>query len=74
MQVRVNDIDGAVVIDDSSITKVGSALGGLTITIQANTMVDVAADTYVYDVEAISGVKVTTWLQGLFVVNEDVTV
>jgi hypothetical protein len=74
MQVRENDTDGNIIIDDGSITKTGTSLGALTITIQASVMAAIAADTYVYDVEAISGTKVTTWLQGLFVINEDVTV
>jgi len=48
--------------------------GNVTFQVTATNMRGVDAGLYVYDIEAKTGSSVTTWLHGLFKVNEDVTV
>jgi len=67
--------------DDSSGSKhVANAVSGtdsntLTFTASATNMKAVASGMYVYDIEATNASsEVQTWLSGLFIVNEDVTV
>ena len=50
------------------------AQGNVTFNVTATNMRGVDAGLYVYDIEAKTGSSVTTWLHGLFKVNEDVTV
>ena len=78
------DGDATIILsteDDSSGSKyVSSAVSGtdsntLTFTASATNMKAVASGMYVYDIEATnSSSEVQTWVSGLFVVNEDVTV
>ncbi len=72
MEVRTSDT-GTVVIPDSETTANTSTNGTLIIEIAAANM-DMEGGMYVYDVEVTdSNSKVSTWLHGLFIVNEDVT-
>jgi|13_taG_2_1085334.scaffolds.fasta_scaffold00623_9 hypothetical protein len=72
MEVRTSDT-GTVVVPDAETTANTSTNGTLIITIDAANM-DMDGGMYVYDVEVTdSNSKVSTWLHGLFIVNEDVT-
>lgn len=76
MEVRASDTDVATIIASSDFSPVGDAQGSLVITATAGVMAAIASGMYVYDVQAtaVSGSTVQTWFQGLFIVNEDVTV
>ena len=51
------------------------AAGDVSFTVDADIMKGVAGGAYVYDIQAIDSTdKVTTWLYGAFIVNEDVSV
>ena len=50
------------------------AAGNVTFKVTASNMRGVSAGLYVYDIEATSGTSTTTWLHGLFKINEDVSV
>lgn len=72
MEVRTSDT-GTVVVPDSETSPNTNTNGTLIITIDAANM-DMDGGMYVYDVEVTdSNGKVSTWLHGLFIVNEDVT-
>ena len=71
MEVRTSDT-GTVVVPDSETSPNITTNGTLIIEIAAN--MDMDGGMYVYDVEVTdSNNKVSTWLHGLFIVNEDVT-
>lgn len=50
------------------------ASGNVTFTSTAANMALTASGLYVYDIQANSGTVVTTWLHGLFKINEDVSI
>lgn len=65
--------------DDSSGSKyiswdAGETDGSLTFTVSSANMKQVPSGMFVYDVEATVNGAVTTWMHGIFKVNEDVTV
>ncbi len=80
MQVREADTSTTAVLDgdsnDPSANDFGFAgnnNGLLTITSSASIMAGVEGGIYVYDLQSSQGAVVTTWMYGIFKVNEDVS-
>lgn len=63
--------DEFIVVEDNSS---GVADAKITITIPADTMINIESGMYVHDIQNSTGGVVKTYLYGLFKVNEDVTV
>jgi GH43 family beta-xylosidase len=75
MEVRDSDTATNTVIASTSVSYSQSTAGQLTVTIADSVMDDVDGGLYVYDLQATTAAGVvSTWLHGLFIVNEDVTV
>ena len=80
MQVRESDTSSSALLDgDSNDDNAGSFgftgtnTGLLTITASAATMATIDGGIYVYDLQSSQGAVVTTWMYGIFKVNEDVS-
>lgn len=80
MQVRESDTSSAAILDGDSnddlaadIGFTGDNNGLLTITISAAVMAGIEGGIYVYDLQSSQGAVVTTWMYGIFKVNEDVS-
>ncbi len=80
MQVRESDTSSASLLDgdsnDNSANSFGFAgnnNGLLTITASAAVMKAVEGGLYVYDLQSSQGAVVTTWMYGIFKINEDVS-
>ncbi|MAN61855.1 MAG: hypothetical protein CMI60_07890 [Parvibaculum sp.] len=74
MEVRDSDTASTTVVPSGNVSYVQSVLGTLEVKI-ADTNMTMAGGLYVYDLQATDpNGAVSTWLQGLFKVNEDVTV
>ena len=80
MQVRESDTSSSALLDgDSNDDNAGSFgftgtnTGLLTITASAATMAAIDGGIYVYDLQSSQGAVVTTWMYGIFKVNEDVS-
>jgi hypothetical protein len=80
MQVRETDTSTVVVLDGDSTDALaadfgftGDANGKLIISSPASTMAGVEGGIYVYDLQSSQGSTVTTWMYGIFKVNEDVS-
>lgn len=74
MEVRDSDTATTTQIASTSVTYDQDTAGQLTVNIADSVMDDVDGGLYVYDLQATKDGVVSTWLHGLFVVNEDVTV
>lgn len=75
MEVREDDTAASTVIADADTTITGSDQGVISINIANTVMAGVDGGLYVYDLQTVSGSAVhQTWLHGLFIVNEDITV
>lgn len=75
MEVRDSDTATSTVIATTDVNYSQDTAGQLTITIPDEVMDDVDGGLYVYDLQAEdTNGTVSTWLHGLFIVNEDVTV
>ena len=73
LDVKETDDSVADIISDTSFTYTGTAAGALQITATAAAMAAVDGGLYVYDLQStVSGV-VTTWVYGVFQVNEDIS-
>ena len=57
-----------------TVDQTGGANGDLKFKCTASNMKRVASGLYVYDIQADDGSSVTTWLRGIFKVNEDITI
>lgn len=57
-----------------SVDTAALSTGDVSFKATATIMKGVASGLYVYDIEATGGSSTTTWLHGLFKINEDVTV
>ena len=80
MQVRESDTSSGAILDGDSTDDlaadfgfVGDANGKLIISSPASTMAGVEGGIYVYDLQSSQGSTVTTWMYGIFKVNEDVS-
>ena len=77
MQVRKSVTDSTVLLSlttDNSTIVITGATGTVTLTVPATTMAAVAAGSWVYDLEIVSGGSVVTRLiEGKFVVTPEVT-
>lgn len=80
MQVRESDTSSAAILDGDSnddlaadIGFTGDNNGLLTITVSAAVMAGIEGGIYVYDLQSSQGAVVTTWMYGIFKVNEDVS-
>lgn len=80
MQVRESDTSTGVLLDGDSTDDLaadfgftGDNNGKLTITSPASVMSGIAGGIYVYDLQSSQGAVVTTWMYGIFKVNEDVS-
>jgi len=88
MEVRINDSsdggegDSDLILtttdDDNSsnkqITYTKDDSGNLTFTVSASNMAGVESGLYVYDIQSDIGGVVSTWLYGIFKINEDVSI
>jgi hypothetical protein len=74
MEVRETDTSSDVIIFNSSFSFTGDASGNLTVTASAATMEAIDSGMYVYDLQSTYNGVVKTWLYGLFIINEDITV
>ena len=80
MQVRESDTSSASLLDGdsndisaNSFGFAGNNNGLLTITASAAVMETVEGGLYVYDLQSSQGAVVTTWMYGIFKINEDVS-
>ena len=80
MQVRESDTSTSALIDGDSNDDLandfgftGTNTGLLTITASAATMAAIEGGIYVYDLQSSQGAVVTTWMYGIFKINEDVS-
>lgn len=74
MEVRDSDTASTTVVPSGNVSYVQAVSGTLEVKI-ADTNMTMAGGLYVYDLQATDpNGAVSTWLQGLFKVNEDVTV
>lgn len=80
MQVRESDTSSAALLDGDSNDNNANAFGFagnnnglLTITASAAVMKAVEGGLYVYDLQSSQGAVVTTWMYGIFKINEDVS-
>lgn len=80
MQVRETDTSSSTLLDGDSSDEganafgfTGTNAGLLTITASASTMAAIQGGLYVYDLQSSQGAVVTTWMYGIFKVNEDVS-
>ena len=80
MQVRESDTSTSSILDGDSIDDLaadfgftGDNNGLLTISSSASTMAAIEGGIYVYDLQSSQGAVVTTWMYGIFKVNEDVS-
>ena len=76
-QVRLTSTSSGTILsfDDSDFTKNAQSTTGKLLMIKSSADMDVKGGSYVYDLQATetaTGV-VTTWLGGLFIIQEDVT-
>lgn len=75
MEVRDSDTATSTVVAATEVSYTQSTAGQLTVTIADTVMDGVDGGLYVYDLQATTAAGVvSTWLHGLFIVNEDVTV
>ena len=80
MQVRESDTSSSALIDGDSNDDLandfgftGDNNGLLTITASASVMSAIEGGIYVYDLQSAQGAVVTTWMYGIFKINEDVS-
>ncbi len=73
MDVKETDTSSGDIIADDSFTYTGNSSGVLTITATSTIMEGVSGGLYVYDLQSVNGGTVTTWIYGVFKVNEDVS-
>jgi hypothetical protein len=80
MQVRESDTSSSTLLDGDSNDDLandfgftGDNNGLLTITASASTMAAIEGGIYVYDLQSAQGAVVTTWMYGIFKINEDVS-
>jgi hypothetical protein len=80
MQVREADTSTSALLDGDSNDDnandfgfTGDNNGVLTITASASTMAGIEGGLYVYDLQSSQGAVVTTWMYGIFKINEDVS-
>ena len=80
MQVRESDTSTSALLDGDSNDDgandfgfTGTNTGLLTITASATTMAGIDGGIYVYDLQSSQGAVVTTWMYGIFKINEDVS-
>ena len=80
MQVRESDTSSSAILDGDSNDDLaadfgftGDNNGLLTITVSATVMAGIEGGIYVYDLQSSQGAVVTTWMYGIFKVNEDVS-
>lgn len=80
MQVRESDTSSSALLDGDSNDDLASDFGFtgdnnglLTITASASVMAGIEGGIYVYDLQSAQGAVVTTWMYGIFKVNEDVS-
>ncbi len=73
MDVKETDTSSSDIISDNSFTYTGNSSGVLTITATSTTMAGVDGGLYVYDLQSVNNSVVTTWIYGVFKVNEDVS-
>ena len=80
MQVRESDTSSSALLDGDSSDGSANAFGFtgtnaglLTITASALTMAAIEGGLSVYDLQSSQGAVVTTWMYGIFKVNEDIS-
>jgi hypothetical protein len=71
--VKETDTSVSDIIPETDFTYTGDADGNLVITATASSMSNVDGGLYVYDLQSDVGGVVTTWIYGIFQVNEDVS-
>lgn len=73
MDVKETDTSSSDIIPDSDFTYTGTSEGVLTITASATVMAGIDGGIYVYDLQSTNSGTVSTWVYGVFKVNEDVS-
>lgn len=73
LDVKETDTSVGDIIPETDFTYVGDANGNLNITGAATAMASVDGGLYVYDLQSTFSGVVTTWIYGVFQVNEDVS-
>lgn len=73
LDVKETDTSSSDIIPETDFTYTGDVNGNLVITATASAMSNVDGGLYVYDLQSNVGGVVTTWIYGVFQVNEDVS-
>jgi hypothetical protein len=72
MEVSENESAAVPVLDYNDFSYDGNSTGTLFVTATSNTMLTIAAGTYIYGLQSTNAGVVKTWLYGTFSVKEDV--
>lgn len=73
LDVKETDTSSGDIIPETDFTYVGDVDGNLKVTATATAMSNVDGGLYVYDLQSDNAGIVTTWIYGVFQVNEDVS-
>ena len=73
LDVKETDTSVTDIIPETDFTYTGDVNGNLTIEATATAMSNVNGGLYVYDLQSTVGGVVTTWIYGVFQVNEDIS-
>lgn len=73
LDVKETDTSAGDIIPETDFTYAGDVDGNLKVTASATAMSNVDGGLYVYDLQSNFGGVVTTWIYGVFKVNEDVS-
>jgi len=73
MDVKETDTSSSDVISDTDFDYTGTSQGVLTITASSTVMSGIDGGIYVYDLQSTNMGTVSTWVYGVFKVNEDVS-
>jgi hypothetical protein len=73
MDVKETDTSSSDIISDADFNYTGTSLGVLTITATSSVMSGIEGGIYVYDLQSTNSGTVSTWVYGIFKVNEDIS-
>lgn len=73
LDVKETDTSSGDIIPETDFTYVGDVDGNLKVTATATAMSNVNGGLYVYDLQSNVGGIVTTWIYGVFQINEDIS-
>lgn len=73
LDVKETDTTASDIIPETVFTYAGDVDGNLKVTADASDMANVDGGLYVYDLQSTASGVVTTWIYGVFQVNEDIS-